>query len=474
MKKKLRAEVTVFLSLLMITMLLFITALIESSTIHISKAYAREGAERAIESVFAEYHQKLLEEFGIFVIEGTYETGNDMLGQVLDRLTFYGTDSMEWEVTQLQLLSDEGGAAYEEQIIAYMSQKYGLDYLDGVLEDVEIWEVQQTEGITAIEELGASTDSLLEQMDDIVAQTDTQVVQENMELEMEGTALENVYQLQGVSILNLVVEDVDQLSNHSVTSATLVSQRELETGTNSYALESSGITNSILVKEYMLEFYQSASDSLNDAEESSLETGALQYELEYILQGKDSDIENLEGVVNQILLIRTGLNYTCLMQSVTKRAEVSTAALGIATASGMPVLQPVIEQALLLGWAYGESIVEVRSLLSGKKIPLMKTELDWQLSLSGLATLGTEEDAVEGQDIEGGVDYEEYLRILIYLEDKESVIWRGLDMLEQRMQVTYSLDYFQVDRCITQLELRNTSTVTGGLTYEFPVSFTYK
>ena len=46
------------------------------------------------------------------------------------------------------------------------------------------------------------------------------------------------------------------------------------------------------------------------------ETSVLKYQLEYLLSGKESDLENLESVAEQILWIREGINFTYLMSAI--------------------------------------------------------------------------------------------------------------------------------------------------------------
>ena len=44
-------------------------------------------------SVFGEYQKELLEEYGIFAVEGSYETGNFSEKQLIDRMHYYGAVS---------------------------------------------------------------------------------------------------------------------------------------------------------------------------------------------------------------------------------------------------------------------------------------------------------------------------------------------------------------------------------------------
>ncbi len=44
--------------------------------------------------------------------------------------------------------------------------------------------------------------------------------------------------------------------------------------------------------------------------------------------------------------------------------------------------------------------MDVRTLLNGKKTAVIKDDTSWQLSLSGLMKLGTEEDTGDGADVQ--------------------------------------------------------------------------
>ena len=68
------------------------------------------------------------------------------------------------------------------------------------------------------------------------------------------------------------------------------------------------------------------------------DAGELSYQLEYILGGKNSDIENLKYVVHRLLLIREVSNVTYLFSDGTKMAEAAAMAFAVATAAGVPVL----------------------------------------------------------------------------------------------------------------------------------------
>lgn len=70
-----KGEITAFLSLIFVLMISFVTAILESASVQAEKNQARLDMDRAVYSVFGEYQKELLEEYGIFAVEGSYETG---------------------------------------------------------------------------------------------------------------------------------------------------------------------------------------------------------------------------------------------------------------------------------------------------------------------------------------------------------------------------------------------------------------
>ena len=71
-----RGEVTAYLSLIFILLITFIGGIMESASIQLAKNYRRADTNRAMESVFAEYQKELLDEYDLFALDGSYETGS--------------------------------------------------------------------------------------------------------------------------------------------------------------------------------------------------------------------------------------------------------------------------------------------------------------------------------------------------------------------------------------------------------------
>lgn len=231
--------------------------------------------------------------------------------------------------------------------------------------------------------------------------------------------------------------------------------------------EENGNLSSLLFGEYLLGHFS----KFTDAEYTG---GMLDYELEYILAGKNSDKENLEFVARKILLFRFVPNYAYIQTDSEMRAEAETAAMALCTLLAVPAITEAAAQGILLAWAYGEAIMDVRSLLKGNRVPLVKSKESWQLQFSKLLTLGTDEDHSEGRDDENGLGYSEYLRMLLFLEKKEVTALRSLGIIEKNMQKLYGQPYFHADFCISRMEVSSVCSLRRGVCYQFKTYYGYK
>ena len=95
----------------------------QSMTIQTDRSIKRADTLFALESVFAEYHPELLEEYGVFAKEGKDE---EKIGR---RLWFYGAKNMEHQIHRIQLLTDNEGNAYVTSYEAWSDTRQNLPVL---------------------------------------------------------------------------------------------------------------------------------------------------------------------------------------------------------------------------------------------------------------------------------------------------------------------------------------------------------
>lgn len=186
------------------------------------------------------------------------------------------------------------------------------------------------------------------------------------------------------------------------------------------------------------------------------ENTALDYEVEYILGGKDNDRDNLSAVATELILIRSGANLVNLMLDSTKQAEIRE--LATAVSFGQVYIMKIAELLITTAWALAEAMLDTKALFEGKKIPLIKQQDDWFLSLEGLKNF-TGEEATES-DEEFGLGYEDYLRVLLLLEKKEDQRFRTMDMIQANMCLNENTD-FRIKDCIAQVKAEVSYSAPG-------------
>ena len=152
-------------------------------------------------------------------------------------------------------------------------------------------------------------------------------------------------------------------------------------------------------------------------------------EVEYIICGSQSEKVNRLLTEGMILSIRFGLNLIHVYADPEKRRLASTIA---AAASGWwsgGAAVPFVSSLLMCSWAAAESIIDINDLLDGKGVPLYKNKSQWKLDL-GLSSI----DA--GSKISGPVlKYIDYLRLILLIKSKDSIINRLMDIIEINMRL---------------------------------------
>lgn len=430
-KKRLefKGGITVFLSLVFVLILSLIGALLQSASIQASKSIKRAEMNLALENMFAEYQVNLLKEYDLFVRVGSDESS------ISDRLKFYGITNTDQEITASTLLSDSNGLAFYKQAVSSMG---------GEVKDTNL----STENPYEPEE-----ETVSEQLEDILQQ-------EGQEFALESNPIEAVKNFKNSNLLSIIYPNPEQLSNLSVNLESFPSHRTLNKGVGSVSEKAgTSVANKLLFVQYLSEHFQNTLQS--EAEHP------LAYEIEYILGGCSSDQENLKEVVKKILSIRVAINYAYLMTDGTKQAEAEVMALALSGLMTAPGATEIVKQALLFAWSYGESVVDLKELLKGDKVPIAKTSETWQLQLSNVVQLLKGEDVAEEKTVSEGVSYKDYLWALLLAEEKETICMRALDLLELNTGV-------QVDDCITRLEIESTCQLRRGITYTFTTDYEYE
>ena len=185
----------------------------------------------------------------------------------------------------------------------------------------------------------------------------------------------------------------------------------------------------VIINSYILEVF---SHNMKNFKQETF----FKNEVEYIIAGKKSDKYNLDVVKNRIVLARNVINFGTLMKSPSMLAKVDLVASLAGPASSAAKL------ALAEAWALAESINDYKVLIHGGKIPNVKTQSDWCVDLKGVAE-GRGQGYIDNHCYKG-MDYDNYLQILLGFCNREEKLARMLDLMQINIQGTYDRDFLAI------------------------------
>lgn len=484
MKKK--GSVTVFICLFLAVFIGVMQVLFQSVQIAGGRVQAIAGVEEGLYSVFAQYDRELFETYHLFFVDGTYGTGELNLGRayhiVTEQLGYSCSPRMTeldirgenlWncyfengEITGYTLATDQNGLSFKRQAVDYMKDTLGIQGIQLLLNASEKNEWSITEdGTVYLEEGKNAQESYEVEINADKAQVD--VPQEEQQVEVPDdfvNPLDVIKDIQEKGILSLVLPLSEEVSQESFLEEELISVRELETGFGIMEEDSEDIVDTLLFQEYLMTHLNCYTNNPDNS--------GIAYELEYVIAGKESDIDNLKSVVTRLLGIREAVNIVYLMKDPIRQSEIHQMSLLICTAIGLPALESVVSLALAAAWSFGESVLDVRQLLNGGNVPFMKSESTWKLSIEGLSNLAQllEEDQKTEQE---GMSYEQYLRILIGIQKIDQQVPRAMDIVENTMKKMEGKEMFRMDCCISYMEV-NMKVSCNNKEYEIQRSYGYQ
>ena len=346
----------------------------------------------------------------------------------------------------------ENFAAFRSQAIKYVSGPLYDDKIASFEGEKNIWQQILDKGKEAFEKDG-EYDSLLEQLKGSY----------NDESEDDENAFEILEESKNSSLLKEVLPNGTEVSKRKTDINVLPSNRELNTG-RGVVFDTSKLylpTSKLAFNEYIIDKFRNMTNIRQEGE-------GLLYEVEYILNGRDTDRENLEETVKKLIFIRVIPNYEHINNSPSKNSEVEVLSTALSVSIGNPELKDVISSLLKWLWAYTESKCDVSALMAGYKVPEVKTDDTWH---SNLYDCFTDNVTYNLSDCENGIDYKGYLRILLFAGKPEKITFRSVDIAE--INIRSIRENFRMDNCFVKIKIKNSAELLKGFTYTFPIEFEY-
>ena len=207
----------------------------------------------------------------------------------------------------------------------------------------------------------------------------------------------------------------------------------------------------------------------------------LQYEIEYIAMGKDNDTDNLKAVAHRLLLFRGGANTVHYFRDAALQGEAKALAAGLSFVCFMPQCEPLFETLIASAWIYAESLADVRLLLDGGKVPLIKEHSDWNLSLGNALSVAidtvTRSDTGEEENTGGakgrGLSYKDHLRLLLYLTPEQDRLNRCMNVVETDIRKVQGYEHFRLDDCVAGATVQLIFRSRYGYTFLMERRFRY-
>lgn len=432
----------------------------------------------AMNSVLAEYHRELLERYNLFYIDSSYGSDYPSYYNTEARLQYYLEKNMNPEeatyidflykdlleldlenvlLTEVALATDFQGKLFQKKAAAAVWDDSGMQLMENVLDWTDTIE---EEGFLE-RDLEAEKQAMDAQLEAYNGMEKELADNKWIKVEVKNPT-EHINTMRAKGVLHWVLKEGTVLSGQKVDLSQYLSSRIkrglLNQGNSQQEVEVS-ILETVLFHEYLLRYTGHYGEPL----EGSL----LQYQAEYVIAGKNNDVDNLKEVAATISGLREVANVAYLNSSPIKMAAVDVVSEVLAAAIACPELVPVFKGIIILGWAYMESLYDTKVLLAGGKVPLQKTDRDWHYDLDSIFTTVNMEVWNSKRE---GMDYEDYLRVLMYLENQEKITYRFMDVIEMDIRCTEGNESFRMDGCIERIKAE--AEVKSGYGYECSIERT--
>ena len=459
--------------------------------------------EIGLQSILAEYHRELMKQYNLFAIDASYgttlcskiNTEAHLRNYLEKNLSYEDIFLSEYlygdflalalkqvELKKVSILTDNKGTVFRRDAVKAIEADMGLELLQKIREWIQVIEVN------GLEE--GNQEQKKKQLDEEIDTYDGMKIEieedewETLEIHNPTDKLE---EKRREGILKLVLKDEEELSQKILNVEGLVGNRMEQGNINHGNMpqtdlnEAQQLIEKFLFQEYLLQYMGRYG--------TEKEGSAICYQIEYLIAGSESDIDNLRSVANRICAVREVANALYLMANEEKMTEIRIAAELVCNIITLPELIPLLEAAIVLGWAYAESIYDVKSIMAGGRIPLLKDDDSWHYDLeTALAgKLQDEPQKGEQQDISQkgelqdksqtgelqsktqdgeGLSYEDYLRIFMMLADTDTITIRAMNMVEADIRGTAGNAAFRLDGCYDRVEAYIQIGSSHGYEYE--------
>ncbi len=454
--KKCEGYITVYLALTLGILISLITTMLAGARTRTIRFQTECVTDIGLNSIFAEYHRELLKQYDLLFIDSSYGTGNGSESAVKSHLLQYmnmnfdavGKTYIARDLTaahadnalieEAAYATDRRGQVLDYQIDRYMKVKYGLSYLPAFRNDIGDLDSLLDE----YDRLSAERKASSELVDAIIDDYNATLPEDEDPFSISNPA-DAVEDLTESNVLFYALGDVSGMPFHSADVNSLISHRYYSEGAGlrDYQDPPEGMDFKLLLMDYI---YDKCGYYKHEKVDS-----ALSYEVEYIVEGKDSDIENMERIADKIFKIRYVVNMAYLLSNDDKKSEVEAIAEIATSVIGLPELAEAVMYTILFAWGYAETAKDLRILYDGHRLPAIKTDNTWNTPLSQI--IDFKAHLSEYSIPAGSLEYKTFLDLFLFFKDIEELNFGLMDVMEMDIRRTPGNASFKMDKQIYQL-----------------------
>lgn len=393
MRGQKRGSLTIFMAFSMLVFLTFSLVLVEGVRNYYIRTKAAQAMELTEFSILSEYQKELFENYGVFFLDLDYEQGRESVSVLEQRASYYLNANLPEARTEAVLVqnfrraTDGEGAAFFVQATELMKVRSGYTFLDDLIENLNLTTEEDVD-LNGILKQNTSFSELLP----------------------------NISFPSITGLWEAVFGSSAGISEKSILLSERLLNRSLEKGSGNKD-DFSGMQ---LFYAYLFEHC-----NYYGAKNESVSKEVLEYQMEYIIAGKDSDRKNLEQIMWKIFLLRAGGNYLFFHQDAQAMAAAEAQAVLFVGFTGNPAIIEACREILLISRALEEGVSDTRKIFGGEKVPLYNN------------------------GVFGGMEigYEQYLYLFLNTTGRKEKIYRCMDVVELEIRKKSGYEKFRLDHC---------------------------
>lgn len=460
-----KGYLTVFLAMSLSIFMGFILFLTTCAIRNGEKIRFECASDTAMNAVLSEFHINLFERYGLLYVDASYLGEKPGIEEVEERIFYYmerNTSSVmrkknaPWgqlavshvEIPIFSTAATDEGSSMRHQAVLWVRDSGIVKKESDVVDDrAQICSLDEEDPYGAWQ-------GIMEQIAGIELPRILNEKGEWEEIPLSNPA-DWVYGLLGSDAFYLGEVDMQQISPVGIDLNQYITHRQTENTTAPNRIYQKDEKQFLAYLFEKLGFY-------GNSREGSL----LCCQIEYVAEGKDSDLENMKAVTDRLLRWRFADNVNLAFADGNLKGQAVAAAKDIQAVNLKSEFEIPVAESILYACAFLESIADLRTIYAGGSIPLRKT--DHQMTVDKVLA-----GIMYYSDGSAGFSYGEYLAGMLLLLEDEVVQMRTMDIMEMDIRLQNGNAGFCMDWCIESFEAQICAEGSAGSLYQIRRKYGY-